>query len=565
MANLKYIGVITKFFDSKKIGFIECNQLKKEGISKDIFFHKNDCSFDPIVFVDHEWNPRWEDYSLETYSIDVIFDLREYNGKYKAIHVKPIVECVDYLVANWKRYSNEDRQFFLRKFKSMFCDTKKRQKILNIAEKNISCKIDDLRDFSLSIIDAIKSEEELKRKKKIFSHESRLERRIIENSQYVTECKNIIDKIFPDFIQSHYSNFDYSFSNEIPSHQECYNAIATFLNTEKIQIKYSYVYTPAHTETRYHYKWDDVEDYDVYIGECIESRFQSHNYFKLKSIVLDMSFQCDGSKDYETAIRNKSQTIVSFYENLRNKRALCDKINYEREKKRANLIRNLIRTVQTDFRQPIIDSLTQYFTSQFKHYGPEIIRSLGIIYDRGRIDDKELSYYALPQLDSQKLQKNLADINNYINHLILSFINENLNNKVVHIEISAFPSDHIEENGIILSRDKTTLYAITNTNISELIIPDSICVLGDGSLSGCPNLKKIKFLGKIKHIGNGVFGNAEIEGDFSQLQSLGFNTSSFELTIGNQKKSIADWSYIYNKTTIDNTEMEIDKVYETYD
>lgn len=130
------------------------------------------------------------------------------------------------------------------------------------------------------------------------------------------------------------------------------------------------------------------------------------------------------------------------------------------------------------------------------------------------------------------------------------------------VNICSHPSDAQERNGLLLSSDGSVLYAVTDTNVEALVIPASVSAVGDGAFMGCTRLRSVRFLGGITKIGHGVFtDDMHIEGDFSHLSYIGYNTSASAISIGDRTESIVDWAYVFNKDEIDSIEIKVEIVH----
>ena len=119
----------------------------------------------------------------------------------------------------------------------------------------------------------------------------------------------------------------------------------------------------------------------------------------------------------------------------------------------------------------------------------------------------------------------------------------------------------IEDNGLLMSIDRTRLYRVINRDSQEVIIPQTITYIEDNAFCECNKLATVRFLGLITYIGHNVFSDKQlsITGDFVNLKYIGFNDNISNLKMNDKTRSIREWSYLFNKDTIENTEFKIIK------
>jgi hypothetical protein len=129
-------------------------------------------------------------------------------------------------------------------------------------------------------------------------------------------------------------------------------------------------------------------------------------------------------------------------------------------------------------------------------------------------------------------------------------------------KIDVYDIATVYKNNMILSADEKILLSV-DKYCSTINIPISVTHIGDGAFDGCENLKKIIFLGPITHIGHDVFSyvNYEITGDLSLISKFGYNNSPSKITINGETKTITEWSYLFNKKTIDEIDIKMDDIH----
>ncbi|MCQ2310502.1 MAG: leucine-rich repeat domain-containing protein [Paludibacteraceae bacterium] len=540
---MKHIGVISVYFESRGFGFIKYDQIISKGtFSNDIFFHVNDCSFEPQK------------------DECVIFDMKLYRGNKKAIHVKRLVEEFDYLLNNWGEYSIKDKNRCCLAFENEFIHYGPYQKkLIELAKGDIPFKDECLQQVFSSIKE---------RSAKVEAYIT--EKECIEEAGFVDECQKIIDKLVPYIIKNECSDLDFSLCS-IPSYDELHSAFMSFLQSEKPSIVYTHTIEDGYWHTRW--KWDGSEDYWVAGKEY--SDFEVHNVFSIKGISVNIghvgaySSSHNGSGNYDEDIQSKNRRVLGQYEALKDRRSLCDKINASCKRKREELIKKITTDIHSAIKQPILDELIQYLTLRFPLYGEGISNLLTTLSKKNYefVDNscynRILAKMYIPMPNMNSLKENLLIINRYMLNAISVYVEDLQSLKFKNIILNPFSAETKEQDGLILSLDESILYAIIDTNLQEIIIPESVTSIGDGAFNDCLKLQKIHFLGSITRIGHGAFLNtkSQICGDFSKLSFLGFNTSTSILSINNQSKTIAEWSYLFNQTIIDNTEITIKKIH----
>lgn len=526
---MKYVGEISLYFDSKRFGFIKSNQLASEGlITDDVFFHLNDCLFFPSRL----------DF--------VVFELNNDNGKVKAVNVKLPIDEIDYLLDHWNDYSDQDKKLCLSSLEKEFCNKTASQNVL-------SRKFDKV----LSIGDS-----ELVR---MFS--SFVESLSLKSADLASCCSSKLkDLVLLTFRNA--SGNELSFSEILPSDEELNNYFTRFLRDEKPRIIYTYTEESGYWQTNW--KWDGPED--SYKEGQKYSDFETNHIFSIKKISIGLgygrsSWSHNGSGDYEKDLSTKNQRIINLYQTLKDSRYLGDLVNKECARLKGVAIEKMVNDVYDSVRQPVLEVLRQYFIDTYKCYGKNISNWLTQHYQPAdwRIDDNNYpgsGYFYIPGVNMRIVKRDLLSIFQQVYKLISSEIERtsSLNSQKF---VKIFPSNTLLQGNMIMSDDRTILYAVTDTTLSKIVIPKSVTVVADGAFNGCASLREISFLGVITHIGNGVFRypNLQISGDFSCLRTLGFNSSSSELTIGDQKKTIIDWVYAYNKNDIDRAEFIVNKKY----
>ncbi len=532
---MKYIGGISLFFESKGYGFINSCQLTADGYGKDIFFHISDCTFTPKRYA------------------YVIFELKKSKDKIKAINVKIPTQEVEYLIDNWSRYSDGDKSkciaAFLQDWKE---DLVLRKKLVEAANRYTEIEDEKLQDF--------------------FSSVSELA--LIE-SGFDVDCKKIIADIVSDVFLRNYADYDFSFSTEIPSVEELNQAVLSFWQDFKPTLRYTHTYEDSYWRT--HWKWDGSEDYLVDGKD--EYVFKSANLFTIKGISIDLNFVESGSGSYDKDINDVKLRMLS---DLMNRQSLWSKIDFACKRKSEQLQKSVYDNLCSLCKQPILDELSNFFTTKYPKYGALMFKWIAQIYGRfwmKDINEFKVDALGMPYNHVCFIKKGILETNGYISTSISNL----LKSKSISLPESYIPMDDniIERDGMRLSADGKTLYAINDSAAQEVIIPDSVSVIADRAFSRCGSLKKIQFLGSITHIGHGVWMEAskrndyryysyhnepqktllEVDGDFSKISFFGYNTSLSKLSINGEIKTIKEWSYIFNKMTVDSIVVDKNEIH----
>lgn len=532
---MKYIGGISLFFESKGYGFINSSQLKAEGYGSDMFFHISDCSFTPKRYA------------------YVIFELKRYKDKTKAINVESPTQEVDYLVENWSQYSDGDKAKFIAAFLNDWKeDLVLRKKLVEAANRYTEIEDEKLKDLFSSITEIS----------------------LIESSLEV-DCKKIIDDIVSDVFLRNYADYDFSFSNEIPSREEISQSVMRFWQNFKPSILYTHTVEDGYWHTRW--KWDGSEDSWRDGKEYYEVK--SLNNFSIKGLSINLNYTESNSG---SCGKDMNSVILRVYSKLMNSRSLWNNIDSVCRNRKEQLIKEVFDNVCNLCRQPILESLSQYFITKFPKNGEFMYNQISRIYGKfwiKEINDSLTPYKYICFIQMGNLiKKHIIDINSYISTSIKNRI-EGKCTSLPHSD--AFTNGKINKDGMYLSVDGKILYSLSDLTVQEVIIPESVSFIADGAFIDCRNLKKIQFLSPITHIGHEILLEAvphsnygyyssssqqpnnqlEIIGDFSQLSYIGYNTSSLEIVVNGESKTIAEWSYIYNKEIIDNTDITIKEVH----
>ena len=548
---MKYIGIISRYDDSKKFGFIKFDQHSTKWGRKDMFFHMTDCSFSPQI------------------NDVVVFDLGIFHGRAKAFDVDRLSQVIDDILANWDTYSQKDQKNLILALDKYYCFGDLPRKIKDIASHHIKIKDAELQSFFSALAEHIQKEEALEAER--IQREEALEAERIQREEAINaekilletcfedECKIIIEKIVSKIISTNYSDLEYTLSKDIPSVEDLRQAVILFLQNEKPIIIHKYNKITKEGRWVTHWKWDGSED--TYIeGEELEwEHLESRNRITINDISVDFDYIRPIVKDYGRYPLSEKEEIFYSYCFLKNSRELWSRIISACEQKREQIKAVLYRRISDSAREPILEAMSQYYSEKFPIFGENMynwLRSNFCAY-------KTYNPYDFPYQNGMSWQA-IINVNNYIRTFITSVISKHCTPLP---DMRSFYANSVEKDGLLLSNDSTTLYAITDSNLQEINIPNSVTLIADGAFDGCREVKRIHFLGVITYIGHGVLDNnqLEISGDFSNLSFLGFNTSTANLTIKGETKPIKEWSYLYNKRVIDSTDITIKRVHIKHD
>ena len=592
---MEFLGKISVYFESKGYGFIQSvfydtanmdmkfvRSLEKQN---GIFFHIKDCSFDQIM------EGRW-----------VSYELQEYNGKTKAINVKNIslVEDIDYIINNWSSYSKNLKEkiqeelgnyykygiadcYFYQTISIYDESLQYEEKFEKLIHSGIRKKIVEIAKDFIAKNDSSTVNEDWYT---FFS--SIIEKELIGEFNFVQDCKKIIDESVYKVFSSEYQDVDARMS-KVPSREELSTEVTSFLQNLKPSIKYTFTYEDGYWHTRW--KWDGSED--SYISpkssSVIECSLTHGPSFKgVPSFYWGYSGL---GREYSRDEMSKEDICLEVYSCLQNSRRFWESLISVLKKREHEIVQKFVDVLYNS----ALSEVSQYFITLFPiygkamvdwseewkskhcmHIGPSEIDSVLLYgslslgrYERTleRMDDDKYEKYHRPDIggvNAVRLKAHLLDINLYLLKSIANVID---NKCASRIKLNVFDTEVIDKDGLILSADEKILYAIADPYKWEVIVPSSVTHIGDGAFVGCRNLKKVQFLGYITHIGHDVFRGVrpDIYGDFSQLSYIGYNMSSLEIVVNGESKTIAEWSYLYNKEIIDNTEITIKEVHIEHD
>lgn len=526
---MKYIGNVKNFNKSKGFGFIISNQLIAEGYSKDVFFHISNCSF----------TPNTDDC--------IIFELNKSKGKVQAIQVKLLYQEIDYILNNWLRYSTNEKNVCYSEFEKWFrIDASFREKVIKISKSDIIF-------------------EDLKLEKWVNSINERF---LIESISFFDGCIKIVEDIVSQSINDDYSYVNDFLLQELPSYDEIYQSVVDFVNNVKPSIIYTHKTIEGYWKTRC--KWDSCEEY--YVDGKEFSNFESKNCLSFKDDTIDINFHTAGSGNYEQDIQRKYDFIFSVCSFLKNKTFVWHKIISHYSKRRHDILQHLINDaankVCKSLQPNILSALSKYMHTIFPVLGETFYKYIEMQYFNPTIQHEEeqkvideirkFNVIGSIKVDYKVLFRKLKWVAQYV---FSCSEREIVKRAEIKTPLSFYEYHTIEDDGLLMSMDRTHLYRVINRNLQEVIIPQTITYIEDDAFCGCNNLTIVRFLGSIVYIGHNVFSDKQLEinGDFTNLKYVGFNNNVSNLKMSNEIRSIREWSYLFNKYTIENAEFTIIK------
>ncbi len=512
---MKYIGVISRYDESKGFGFIKSNQ-RFTVTNKDMFFHVSDCTFTPQI------------------NEVVLFDVGVYKGRAKAFDVECLSKEIDKILDKWSLYSENDKKFILSTLDKYYRLGSLRAKITEIASQAIHFEDAELQRFLLRI----------------------KENFLLEESNFEDDCKNIIDNVVSKVIADEYPDIGHLLSNGIPTLEECRNAIMLFMQDERTSIIFTHTIEDGYWRT--HWKWDGAEDYYHEGNETY--KFESFHKFALKGMTVNHDYSKSASGNFDMDMPAKNEEVLEAYCFLKNSRELWRESILVCKNRRDRLLHEAAQNILKSAQQLILEALSLYLSEKFPIYGQYLLTRIEKAYGKFWIDENNFDSLFLYNIDTRNINKQLINICQYVITCV---------NSIIAMQCTPLPdihsiySDSVEKDGMLLSADGSILYAVTDPELQEIIVPECVTHIMDGAFYRCWRLRNVLFLGSITHIGHGVFTNNQlsIDGDFSHIFFLGFNTSTTNLTINGETKPIKEWSYLYNKKIIDSTDITIKQVH----
>lgn len=561
---MKYLGKIRKYFSSRGFGFIQSfssdeiiNRESVIKINEDIYFQFKDCSLKNVEKID------W-----------VTFELLDQKGKIKAINIKGIdlISEIDHLYNNWDNYNPKLKNRILVDLESYFSDPEAsfisyqdEESIYNRRFERIlnSDKRKKIIDAAKNIINRPDSYNKKGSLHKFLT--SILERAVIQEMSFAQRCKDIIDSILLKEFQCKYQEIVNEISN-IPSREELQPSVTAFLQNLKPTIYYTHTILREGCGYYTAYKWDGSEDrYDG--GESadfISCTLQNPRFLDIINW---------GYNDKRDSFCTKENIVLDVYSSIHNSQKFWNNLINAYEYKVETLLKKFIDNTC----KLALTEITQYLSTEFPIYGKRMYEwsEKFVTKDVFFINSSLINSFILntsdwdkyidrgpqnaytnncrPKIKGVNIIKLKSIILDIYTHLCQTLATM-LNNRSVPFRISAFDTETINKDNMILSADEKILYSVKPVAYSNFVkIPKTVTHIGDGAFKECNESIYIHFLGTVKHIGHDVFKITHVisEGDFSQLSTMGYNRSNAKITINGETKTITEWSYLFNKEIID--------------
>ena len=370
---------------------------------------------------------------------------------------------------------------------------------------------------------------------------------------------------------------------KVPSREELYPAVTSYLQNLNAIIMYTYTYEDGYWTT--HWKWDGSEDSFVSGTQSSSIEYSKTEIFPIKNVCMYYGYSED--TNYRNDEMSKEDVFLEVYSSIKNSKKLWTAIVNGYNRKERELLGHLIDDTYKSALSAILEYLTKIFPiygkimydwaeewkgkhsfhisscdlDSFLSHGTPLFSRMERILGSDMKDKYEK--YNRPDIrgvDAIRLKEQLLSINLYLCQRIANVLEKNY---ISHIELSVYDTETIDREGMLLSIDEKTIYGITGIRLQEITIPSTVTHIGDGAFFGCKQLKKIQFLGVVTHIGHDAFRGvqADVYGDFSKISFFGYNTSRSKITINGETKAINEWSYLYNKKTIDDTDITMKKIH----
>lgn len=442
---MKYIGRISDFYKQRGYGYIETAQ-RLSG-RRELYFHVDDCN----------------DFSEGDI---VIYELLKNETKITAIHVNHVSHEIETVVNEWELCTYAERQMCYLAFDKAYNDNAEfRSKIEKlVTERNI-----------------IKNEELLN----WFSFIS--ERALINEFKFIDDCKDIVKHIITLKISEDYSIIEIPLPNNFPTYQELEHSISLFLKSEKPCILYTHTYEEGYDHLRY--KWDGSED--VYVPAKEYSEFTYKHSFNVKGISLAIEDSIQASGNYEKDLKNKNDIILIVLSHLKNSRYLWRTISNLYCSKEQAFLNALVGRISDNLKTLILEKLHQYFITKFPYHGKLVYNSIEQAFSspQGMVGRIILPYEIDKDIVNNHIQEQLAELKIlwFIRTIVLDEIK---NRSIIKSHFFDFERDKIKKDNMLLSKDGSILYEITDCNLKGITIPITVNRIEDGAFENCTSLKK---------------------------------------------------------------------------
>jgi len=564
---MEFLGKISVYYKSQKSGFIEFIFPEKG----ELIFNIEDCSFERVEGIN------W-----------VTFELKEQKSQLRAINIKSIEiqSEFDYIKTNWFNYDSIITERLISEYEDIFSSQAAYPMSYSDQDSRF-CKNFDIvlkSDGRKKIIDLaqylITSPNIDLKSKDYYFFKSILERVSIEESPFIDNCKDIIDSALHREFYSNLKELENEMS-KVPSREDLSPVVNSFLQNLKPSITYTHIFEEGYSKTRY--KWDGSEEQYIFPQKRQHIACSVPNKF----IFNDVSIHWGYNRRIELLPSkiSKESAILEVYSSIHNSKRLWNDLVDVYLKKMTKSILNFINKVC----QNVLTEILQYLSTRYPIYGSQMFTWAEKWKERNNffISSYEIKYFILnksslstnwdktferiiqdkyepfnrPEITGVnvvRLKKDLIDIYIYLYHNLFTMINENFSPH----KIDVYDTATVYKNNMMLSADEKILLSV-DEYCSNINIPISVTHIGDGAFNGCKNLKEINFLGAITHIGHDVFNyvNYKITGDLSQISKFGYNNSPSKITINGETKTITEWSYLFNKKTIDEIDINMNDIY----
>lgn len=564
---MEFLGKISAYYKSQKSGFIESIFPEKGKL----IFNIEDCSFERVEGIN------W-----------VTFELKKQKSQPRAINIKSIEiqSEFDYIKTNWFNYDSIITERLISEYEDIF-SYQAAPPMSYSDHDSIFCENFDFvlkSDGRKKIIDLaqylITSPNKHLKSKDYYFFKSILERVSIEESPFIDNCKDIIDSALHGEFYSNLKELENEMS-KVPSREDLSPIVNSFLQNLKPSITYAHIFEEGYSITRY--KWDGSEEQYISPQERYHITCSVPNKFIFNDVSIHWGY--NRRREFLPSKISKESAILEVYSSIHNSKRFWNDLVDVYLKKMVESILNFINKVC----QNVLTEILQDLSTRYPIYGTQMFTwaekwkqknnffigsyeikcfilnksSLSTNWDKTfeRIIQDKYEPYNRPEITGVnvvRLKKDLIDIYIYLYRNLFTMINENSSPHTIDV----YDIATVYKNNMILSADEKILLSV-DEYCSNINIPISVTHIGDGAFNGCKNLKEINFLGPITHIGHDVFSyvNYEITGDLSQISKFGYNNSPSKITINGETKTITEWSYLFNKKTIDEIDINMDDIY----